>query len=147
MHSKYLLYIINAASFKIVFDASSNVVPIVNTKYLQNFNIVSPNINEQKKIADFLDKKCAEIDILTSDIQKQIDTLEQYKKSVITEAVTKGLKLDAEMKDSGVDWIGDIPSDWETIKIAYYFCIIFIYNESINRNNTIFFKFPNLLVD
>ena len=123
MHSKYLLYIINAASFKIVFDASSNVVPIVNTKYLQNFNIVSPNINEQKKIADFLDKKCAEIDILTSDIQKQIDTLEQYKKSVITEAVTKGLKLDAEMKDSGVDWIGDIPSDWETIKIGRLFSI------------------------
>lgn len=81
------------------------------------------SIGEQKKIADFLDEKCSEIDSLTSDIQKQIDTLEQYKKSVITETVTKGLNPDAEMKDSGVDWIGDIPSDWETIKIGRLFSI------------------------
>ena len=76
-------------------------------------------IDEQKRIADFLDAKCAEIDALTADIQTQIDTLEQYKRSVITETVTKGLNPDAEMKDSGIQWIGNMPSHWEVIRGKY----------------------------
>lgn len=77
------------------------------------------SIDEQKRIADFLDTKCAEIDALTADIQTQIDTLEQYKRSVITETVTKGLDPNAEMKDSGVQWIGNMPSHWEVIRGKY----------------------------
>lgn len=76
---------------------------------------------EQYKIANFLDTKCADIDALTQDIQSQIDTLQQYKQSVITEAVTKGLDPDVKMKDSGVEWIGNIPSTWDTIKIGRLF--------------------------
>ena len=71
-----------------------------------------PPLDEQKRIADYLDAKCAEIDALTADIQAQIDTLEQYKRSVITEAVTKGLNPDAEMKDSNIEWVGMIPAHW-----------------------------------
>ena len=76
-------------------------------------------IDEQKRIADFLDAKCAEIDALTADIQTQIDTLEQYKRSVITETVTKGLNPNAEMKDSGVQWIGNMPAHWDVIRGKY----------------------------
>lgn len=76
-------------------------------------------IDEQKRIADFLDAKCAEIDALTADIQTQIDTLEQYKRSVITETVTKGLNPDAEMRDSGIQWIGDMPAHWGVIRGKY----------------------------
>lgn len=76
-------------------------------------------IQEQKRIADFLDAKCAEIDALAADIQTQIDTLEQYKRSVITETVTKGLNPDAEMKDSGVEWISMIPATWKIIRGKY----------------------------
>lgn len=76
-------------------------------------------IDEQKRIADFLDAKCAEIDALVADIQTQIDTLEQYKRSVITETVTKGLDPNAEMKDSGVQWIGDTPAHWGVIRGKY----------------------------
>lgn len=76
-------------------------------------------IDEQKRIADFLDAKCAEIDALTADIQTQIDTLEQYKRSVITETVTKGLNPNAEMKDSGIQWIGDMPAHWDVIRGKY----------------------------
>lgn len=121
----YLYYYLISDSSKVQFEKSSDggVVQNLNIDKVKHTYICIPQIDEQKKIADFLDKKCAEIDILTSDIQKQIDTLEQYKKSVITEAVTKGLNPDAEMKDSGVDWIGDIPSDWETIKIGRLFSI------------------------
>ena len=83
--------------------------------------VIVPPIEEQQRIADFLDTKCAEIDALTADIQAQIDTLEQYKRSVITETVTKGLNPDAEMKDSGIEWIGVIPNEWAIRKGKYMF--------------------------
>ncbi len=81
--------------------------------------LIIPPLSEQRNIADFLDAKCAEIDALCADIQKQIDTLEQYKRSVISEAVTKGLDPNAEMKDSGIEWIGEIPKKWKVIRGKY----------------------------
>lgn len=84
-----------------------------------NTYIPCPPVDEQQRIADFLDTKCAEIDALTADIQAQIDTLEQYKRSVITETVTKGLNPDVEMKDSGIQWIGNIPAHWDVIRGKY----------------------------
>lgn len=81
--------------------------------------VIVPPIEEQQRIADFLDTKCAEIDALTADIQTQIDTLEQYKRSVITETVTKGLDPDAEMKDSGIEWVGKMPLAWDAVPNKY----------------------------
>ena len=80
---------------------------------MKKITIPMPSLDEQRRIADYLDAKCAEIDALAADIQAQIDTLEQYKRSVITEAVTKGLNPDTPMKDSGVEWIGEIPEYWQ----------------------------------
>ena len=85
---------------------------------MKKITIPTAPLPEQKSIADFLDSKCSEIDGLISDIQKQITTLEEYKRSVITESVTKGLNPDAEMKDSGVEWIGEIPVNWSVSKIG-----------------------------
>lgn len=79
-----------------------------------------PCYDEQKKIADFLDEKCAEIDTV---IEKTKATIEEYKKlkqSVITQAVTKGIRPNRPMKDSGIEWIGEIPSEWETSLIKYH---------------------------
>lgn len=81
--------------------------------------ILLPPINEQQRISSYLEYKSAEIDTLSSDIQKQINILEDYKKSVITEAVTKGLNPDVEMKDSGIEWIKKIPISWDRIRIGY----------------------------
>ena len=78
-----------------------------------------PPIAEQERIADFLDSQCSQIDAISADIQKEIEILEQYKRSVITEAVTKGLNPDAEMKESGVPWIGKMPANWTCIKGKY----------------------------
>ena len=86
---------------------------------MKKITIPTPPLSEQKRIADFLDAKCAEIDALTADIQAQIDTLEQYKRSVITETVTKGLNPNAEMKDSGIQWIGNMPAHWDVIRGKY----------------------------
>lgn len=86
---------------------------------MKKITIPTPPLAEQRRIADFLDTKCAEIDALTADIQAQIDTLEQYKRSVITETVTKGLDPNAEMKDSGIDGAGVTPSHWKTTRLCY----------------------------
>ena len=90
-----------------------------NWKDMKKIVIPSPPLAVQARIADFLDSKCSEIDALTADIQKEIEVLEEYKKSVITEAVTKGLNPNVEMKDSGIEWIGEIPSHWSFPKITY----------------------------
>ena len=81
---------------------------------MKRISIVVPPIPEQKAIADFLDKKCGEIDEMVSLQEKIIEELKAYKQSVITEAVCKGLNPDVPMKDSGIEWIGQIPNNWET---------------------------------
>lgn len=92
----------------------------LNTSIVKNLRIIIPSVLEQQDIVDYLDTKCADIDSLTADIQKQINILKEYKKSVITQAVTKGLDLNVEMKDSGIAWIGMIPSKWNIGKIKFY---------------------------
>lgn len=84
-----------------------------------NTYIPCPPVDEQRRISDFLDIKCAEIDALTADIQTQIDTLEQYKRSVITETVTKGLNPDVDMKNSGIEWVGQMPLAWDAVPNKY----------------------------
>lgn len=81
-----------------------------------SFYIPYPDVKEQKEIADYLDHKCAEIDAV---IEKTKATIEEYKKlkqSVITEAVTKGIRGNRPMRDSGIEWIGDIPAEWNIQK-------------------------------
>lgn len=86
---------------------------------MKNIFIPTPPIDEQKRIAAYLDEQCKKIDEIMADIQSQIDTLEDYKKSVISETVTKGLDPDAAMKDSCVTHIDSIPSHWKTLKLKY----------------------------
>lgn len=92
----------------------------ITQKTLSNSYIILPPLAEQQRIAEFLDRECGKIDGLKADIQAQIDTLEQYKRSVITEAVTHGLNPSAPMKDSKV-WYGQIPSEWKELKGKYVF--------------------------
>lgn len=92
----------------------------LSTTALENMGIVLPSLSEQKAIAEFLDKKCGEVDALIADIQQEIETLEQYKRSVITEAVTKGLDPSVPMKDSGAGWMPTVPAHWLVEKIKYH---------------------------
>lgn len=86
---------------------------------LNNTLILIPPLDEQKKIAKFLDAKCSEIDALISDIQAQIKILEQYKRSTVIETVTKGLDSNVPLKDSGIQWIGKIPETWNCVRGKY----------------------------
>lgn len=118
--TQFFTYLLKAYdSCKAFHNMGGGVRKILNFAELKKQYIVYPTITEQKRIANFLDAKCAEIDALTADIQTQIGILEQYKRSIITEAVTKGLNPDVEMKDSGIEWIGEIPVTWDIIRGKY----------------------------
>lgn len=117
--NKFYFYVISIYSEVFNLYGSGTTFKEISANVFANIKLPTPPIQEQKRIADFLDAKCAEIDALTADIQTQIDTLEQYKRSVITETVTKGLNPDAEMKDSGIQWVGDMPAHWDVIRGKY----------------------------
>lgn len=104
-----------------IFNAlgDSGVRSNLSAENLLSLSIPIPVMSDQVAIVDLLNKKCAEIDALTADIEKQIELLQEYKKSVITEAVTKGLDPNVEMKDSGVEWIGFTPRKWKLVRVKH----------------------------
>ncbi|WP_455092523.1 restriction endonuclease subunit S [Prevotella jejuni] len=98
----------------------TSTFPAVSMELLKNCHIVFPSFCEQTTIAAYLDTHCAKIDNLISIQQKRIALLQELKQSVITHAVTKGLNPNVEMKQSGVEWIGDVPKHWEVCKLKSY---------------------------
>lgn len=115
---KYIFYNIKAANKYLIDMAFGGTQPNISQIIIKNIPIVLPSRKEQDKIVNFLDKKCADIDEIISKTEKQIEILEQYKKSLITETVTKGLK-NSKLINSDIKWIGEIPFDWNTKKIKY----------------------------
>ena len=101
-----------------------------NYQDMKKINIPVPPLSEQHDIAMYLNDQCAEIDALSADIQSEIETLEAYKRSVITEAVTKGLDKNAPMKESGIEWVGRIPTTWTMVRGKYAF------EQKSDRGNT-----------
>lgn len=91
----------------------------LNADLIANLHVPYPDKTTQTKIADYLDGKTAEIDALIEETEKSIELLEEYRKSVISEAVIKGLNHDVPMKDSGIEWIGEIPAHWEVKRFKY----------------------------
>ena len=120
---RFINYIFNTREFqKELRKYANGILEIrlrVATDDIFKRKVALPCKNEQNRIANFLDAKCSEIDALMADIQAQIETLEQYKRSVITEAVTKGLDTNVEMKDSEISGAGKIPSHWKTTRLSY----------------------------
>lgn len=98
----------------------TSTFPAVSMELLKNCHIVFPSFCEQTAIAAYLDTHCAKIDNLISIQQKRIALLQELKQSVITHAVTKGQNPNVEMKQSGVEWIGDVPKHWEVCKLKHY---------------------------
>lgn len=112
----YILRCINMQWFD-----NAGTIPCISVRKMMNCTIPLPSFSEQKEIAEYLDEKCGEIDALLADIKDEIETLEQYKRSVITESVTKGLNPSAPMKNSGIEWVGEIPEHWEVKRIAAFY--------------------------
>ena len=119
---KYLWYILNSPFVReqfVFMQNSTSGLSNINAENISNIQLPKAPLDEQKKIADFLDGKCAEIDELVQTEEKMIEELKAYKQSVITEAVTKGLDPAAPMKDSGIEWTGKIPASWEVGRMKY----------------------------
>ncbi len=90
-----------------------------NWQDMKHISIPTPSILEQQKISACLDRKCTEIDSVISKTKATIEEYKKLKQSVITQAVTKGIIPNRPMKDSGIEWIGEIPQEWKTSKIKY----------------------------
>lgn len=120
---KYLFY---CAPIFIIHNANRNIynAPLLNQELIKNALICLPSLNEQTAIVTYLDTHCAKIDNLISIQQKRIALLQELKQSVITHAVTKGLNPNVEMKQSGVEWIGDVPKHWKVLRGKYALSIL-----------------------
>ena len=121
IYPKYYHYLFRTSLYTSIFRLYSK--GIIDSRlglyspYFFDISAIIPSLPEQQKIASFLDRKCAEIDEMIALQEKIVEELKAYKQSVITEAVTKGLNPDAPMKDSGIEWIGEIPEHWKQCKI------------------------------
>lgn len=111
---KFYYYLLIAADLSKL--NTSNAQPLITGTKIMNIKIPLVYIEEQQRIASYLDARCAKIDTLISQEQTVIEKLKEYKQSMITQAVTKGLNQDVPMKYSGVDWIGDIPAEWNIVR-------------------------------
>ncbi|WP_159434472.1 restriction endonuclease subunit S [Bacteroides ndongoniae] len=109
----YLFYYLSSLFYHVIESANSkSTVDSVRLPMLAEFTVFMPLDFEQQSIATYLDQKCSEIDELITLQEEMITKLQSYKQSVITEAVTKGLDKNVPLKDSGIEWIGEIPEHW-----------------------------------
>ena len=121
MNPNYYNWVFHTTSFANEFYKNGHGIVddlwTTNWQDMKRMFIPIPPLEEQEKIAKYLDLKIPEIDKTINETKKTIELYKEYKKSVITEVVTKGLDPNIEMKDSGIEWIGEIPKDWEVRKI------------------------------
>lgn len=124
-NKRFIMYYLRSMAYGDVFVAMATGIRVrscdLRWNKLANFEYLVPPIDEQEKIVTFLDIKCSEIDALIADIQAQIETLEQYKRSTIIKTVLKGLNPSMPIRDSNIDWVGEIPAHWNTHPLYYYF--------------------------
>ncbi|MBP3849552.1 MAG: restriction endonuclease subunit S [Prevotella sp.] len=117
-NNQYLYYLLKNAEPFFKSKVNGTTIPHMNSKYIDEYICIIPPLSEQEKIADYLDKVCGEADEMIALQEKMIEELKVYKQSIITEAVTKGLNPNVPMKNSGIDWIGEIPEGWKVVKLS-----------------------------
>ena len=132
VNSAFFHYLLHAYDImKVFYNMGNGVRQGLNFGEFSKLMVYYPKKEEQEAIVLFLDAKCTQIDDLSEGIQKEINTLEVYKRSVISEVVTKGLNKNAEMHDSGIEWLGRIPRNWDTKRGKY------IFEQKSDRGNSI----------
>ncbi|MCF8009830.1 MAG: restriction endonuclease subunit S [Clostridiales bacterium] len=113
----YIWYLLKVVRNELYYKATGSTYEAVSTEDIKNLNILQPLFKEQKAINNFLKQKTFQIDSLITNKEKLIEKLQEYKQSLITKAVTKGLDPNVKMKNSGIEWIGEIPENWRISKI------------------------------
>ena len=118
-YSKFLYYLLQSAREEILLNKTGGAQGGINVSNCKNISVPFLSYVVQQAIADYLDKKCGEIDKVVETEKAVIEKLKEYKQSIITEAVTKGLDKSVTLKDSGIEWIGKIPAHWESMKLKF----------------------------
>lgn len=126
MFPRYLYYLVSSDLFiqTVVAHSKGIAYPAINSSDLANLPIWYPDFETQNKISSFLDKKTSEIDLTIEKDTRLIELLKEKRTALINHVVTKGLDPTVKMKDSGVEWIGEIPVDWEVRKLGFYLNLI-----------------------
>lgn len=119
----YLYWVLFSNQLKefVGFNSTGSTIAHLYQNVFENMPLTVPTLTEQKAIASYLDYKVGQIDASISAINTQLDDLKSYRQSIISEAVTKGLNPDTPMKDSGVEWIGEIPESWDCTKLGWIY--------------------------
>lgn len=115
--------------------SAQSTVPSMRLPMLLNFNLVLPGENECLKIVDYLDEACSKIDEIIAEAKESIDEYKKLKQSVLFEAVTKGLDKNVEMKDSGIEWIGEMPDSWNIRMLNQYVSQVKCKNSDLSETN------------
>lgn len=126
-------------------DATGATFKSIKQNKLIDSSIVLPPILEQRQIVHFLDRKCSAIDTAIEKTKESIEKLEEYKKAVITKAVTKGLNPDVKMKDSGIEWIGEIPETWEVKQLRKFYSRRLNKNKCLQEKNLLSLSYGNII--
>ena len=113
MFMKFAFYVFSSAKRDLIFQCKGGGQPNISQDTIRNEKIPVPPLSEQSAIATYLDEQTSKIDIAIAQQQKMIDLLNERKQIIINNAVTKGLNPNVKMKDSGVEWIGEMPEHWE----------------------------------
>ena len=120
-NKRYIMYYLRSMAYNDVFTALATGIRVrscdLRWNKLAELPYILPDIREQERIVDAIELCTAKIGSLTANVQTQIEKLKAYKQSLITEVVTKGLDPSVPMKASGVEWIGEIPSTWDTVRV------------------------------
>ena len=146
VRKKFLYYFLKSESFKSEFFLNiSGLIGGVSQNLLKNFFTTLPSLEEQEKIANYLDKKISNIDLIIEKTRATIEDYKKYKHSIITEAVTKGINPNVEMKDSGIEWIGEIPREWEVKKLSEYFFQVKNKNSNLEEKNLLSLSYGKII--
>lgn len=116
-NTKYFAYLFLSDCWRLQIRSDANGIKVfsITQSMLRNTQVIVPPVSEQNAICAYLDSKCADIDSAISEAKASIEDYKALKQSIITQAVTQGLNPNAEMKDSGIEWIGEVPSDWKIV--------------------------------
>ena len=134
---KYLKYLLLSYPFISVVDGSTYgaKMPRANWDFISHLVLPCPPKTEQKNIAAYLDHKVGQIDVAIAEKEQMLEDLKSYRSAIVSEAVTKGLDKNVEMKDSGIEWCGYIPIHWQVLKIGYIFQNLDYLRQPISSEN------------
>ncbi len=134
-HSIFYYYVMSIATEDFELKGTGTTFKEISATSFNDSLLPFPSLSEQTAISDYLDKKCAEIDSIISEAKNCVEEYKQWKSAIIFETVTKGLDPNVEMKDSGVEWIGEIPKGWEIKTLNQLVIQIKNRNTSLQENN------------